>query len=79
MIHGGMRQAVVYEVYNSIMLRWWHDYIDYLVVDNGIRKAGGGQDEGVVAGEGYVEHQIEEVQLQLHRDVLHENKCVEKN
>ena len=57
-----------------------HNIIIYCndLVDDCIRRTGGGQEEGVVAGEGDWEHQVERVQPQLHRDVLHEGKCEEK-
>ena len=57
-----------------------HNIIIYCndLVDDGIRRTGGGQEEGVVAGECDGEHQVERVQPQLHRDVLHEGKCEEK-
>ena len=57
-----------------------HNIIIYCndLVDDCIRRTGGGQEEGVVAGEGDGEHQVERVQPQLHRDVLNEGKCEEK-
>lgn len=47
--------------------------LDYLVHE-GVRGAGGRQQEGVVAGERDGEHQVEGVQLQLDRDVLEDGQ-----
>ena len=47
--------------------------LDYLV-DEGVRRTGGGQEEGVVTREGDGEHQVEGVQPQLDRDVLEDGQ-----